>query len=389
MGGQYIYYIESNAICFIIFAILFVHDLISGDRQEKQLKYDNALVGFMLYFLSDSVWAMVMDGIIPITRVSVMLSTSANFILMAVMTFLWLRYVLAVEEVKFREKPLSRILMILPFVISMIACAIIYAVNPMLLIDSKFLATDLFSILMTIVPIIYIITVLVFAIRRAVKEENPQDRKRHYYIGFFPLVVVLGGILQLVFPNAPILCFGCTILMIIYYIHSMDAQISTDALTQLNNRGQLMRYTSQPSKLFIEGRKTYVVMMDVNDFKGINDNFGHASGDTALVTIADAIKNVIQDQEMPIFACRFGGDEFILIVNPYREDEVIMLIEEIRTRIDYECTARETPFRISIGAGYDELLQDNDTVQKCMQRADEKLYKDKEAMKKAILEERR
>lgn len=386
MVGQYVYYIESNIICLIIFAILFVHDLIGADRQEKQIKYDHALMGFMLYFVSDSIWALVQDGVIQNSRAVAIITNSANFILMASVTFLWMRYVMAVENVKNREKPLSKLLISLPFIISMVTCAVIFFIDPSLLINNKLEVTLLFNILMTVVPIIYIVAVLGFAINRAVKEDNPTERKRHYYVGFFPLVVVLGGILQLVFPFAPVFCFSCTILMIIYYIHSMDAQISIDPLTQLNNRGQFMRYTSQPSKLFIENRRTYIVMMDVNDFKGINDNYGHSSGDKALLIIADAMRYEIPKHDMPVFACRYGGDEFILIVNPSKETEVEKLITDIRSRIIVECEYQDVPFRISIGAGYDELIDGSkDSVQKCMQRADKKLYQDKESIKKANL----
>ena len=384
MVGQYVYYIESNMICLIIFAILFVHDLIGADRQEKQIKYDHALMGFMLYFVSDSIWALVQDGVIQNSRAVAIITNSANFILMASVTFLWMRYVMAVENVKNREKPLSKFLISLPFIISMVTCAVIFSIDSSLLINNKLEVTLLLNILMTVVPIIYIIAVLGFAINRAVKEDNPTERRRHYYVGFFPLVVVLGGILQLVFPFAPVFCFSCTILMIIYFIHSMDAQISIDPLTQLNNRGQFMRYTSQPSKLFIENRRTYIVMMDVNDFKGINDNHGHSSGDKALLIIADAMRYEIQKHDMPVFACRYGGDEFILIVNPSKESEVEKLINDIRSRIIVECEYQDVPYRISIGAGYDELIDGSkDSVQKCMQRADKKLYMDKESIKKA------
>ena len=120
MGGQYVYYIESNIICLIIFAILFFHDIIRADRQEKQIKYDHALLGFMMYFISDSIWALAQDGIIQNSRAVSIITNSANFILMASVTFLWMRYVMAVENIKNRERPIGKILVSLPFIISML-----------------------------------------------------------------------------------------------------------------------------------------------------------------------------------------------------------------------------------------------------------------------------
>jgi diguanylate cyclase (GGDEF)-like protein len=82
----------------------------------------------------------------------------------------------------------------------------------------------------------------------------------------------------------------CIILMLTFYIQSMEALISMDPPTKLNNRGQLFRYVSQETSLRMENRPTFVVMLDVNDFKAINDTYGHAEGDRALVIIANSLR---------------------------------------------------------------------------------------------------
>ena len=65
MNDFLLFYAESNIVCFIIFGIMFVHDLKRIDSQEKQLKFDRTLLAFMLYFVSDIFWAAVMSGAIP------------------------------------------------------------------------------------------------------------------------------------------------------------------------------------------------------------------------------------------------------------------------------------------------------------------------------------
>ena len=99
----------------------------------------------------------------------------------------------------------------------------------------------------------------------------------------------------------------------------MESQISTDPLTKLNNRGQLHRYVSQEGNLRMEDRDTYIVMIDINDFKKINDTYGHWEGDSALVLLSGSITKVIRKRSMPIFLARYGGDEFILIAHPSDE----------------------------------------------------------------------
>ena len=83
MSDYFIYYLESNLVCLIIFSILLIRDIFSGDRQEKQIKFDHALVAFMSYFISDVVWSAIIAGVIPKTLTSVVLSNLVNYFLMA------------------------------------------------------------------------------------------------------------------------------------------------------------------------------------------------------------------------------------------------------------------------------------------------------------------
>ena len=382
MTEFFIYYTEANIICTVIFVILLGHDLFSVDRQEKQLKYDNALVAFMLYFLSDILTAAVISGYLPKTAFSVAFSRILNYFLMAALTHAWLNYMMAVEQLPHRNRPINRLAVVSPFLVSTIALAVIYLFRPELLFSDALEPTPLFSVFLIAVPIIYILAVVFYTVRLTIHEENAVEKRRHLYIGLFPLLVVIGGLAQLVLlPNTPIFCFACTILMLIFYIQSMDRQISADPLTKLNNRGQLLRYVSQKANFHMEGRRTFVVMMDVNDFKKINDTYGHAEGDRALMLLADALRSVVRSRSMPVFLGRYGGDEFILIAHPADETEIETLVGEIRAQIQAKCAEAETPYLLSVGIGYDELLQGSDSFQKCQQRADHKLYLDKEYVK--------
>ena len=121
--------------------------------------------------------------------------------------------------------------------------------------------------------------------------------------------------------------------MIIFYIQSIESQVSLDPLTGLNNRGQLQRYVQQSSTLFREGLKTFVAMIDVNDFKRINDGYGHAEGDRALVIIADSLRQAAGEVGFPVFISRYGGDEFVIIMHCREADAPDRLKDSIRAGI--------------------------------------------------------
>lgn len=382
MRDCFIYYLESNVVCFIVFGILLIHDVLGVDRQEKQIKYDHALIAFMSYFVSDVLWAAIVSGVLPKSAVAVIAVNFSNFVLMAAITYTWLEYVMAVEQVPHRDRKINKFAVVFPFLVSAVALILTFVISPRTLMDENYNMTLTFSIFMIAVPIINIVAVLIYALRKARVEENPIERKNHLQVGFFPLLVIGGGLLQITFlPNAPIFCFCCAILMLVFYIQSMERQISMDPLTKLSNRAQLMRYASSSPFLHKDERKAFVVMIDVNDFKMINDTFGHSEGDRALVIIADSLKKSVNLVGIPTFLGRYGGDEFIIIVHTASAKEVNALIKDVREQIAFECSERKTPYVLSIGVGYDQLNGEHDSVQKCMQRADENLYIDKKNCK--------
>ena len=379
MSDYLIYYAESNIVCVVIFGIMLVHDIFKIDRQEKQIKFDRALVAFMLYFISDTLWAAVIDGSIPKTAVSVIAVNLSNYLLMAISTCAWLHYVMAVEQVPNRNKNLNRFAILFPFIVSTVVLIALSVFVPSALIDYETLEVKpVYNVFLSIVPIIYIIAVIFYSVRKARSEKNAIERKKHIYIGLFPLIVVIGGLIQIVFlPNTPIFCFCCTILMLIFYIKAMEMFISLDPLTGLNNRGQLHRFMSQESTAKSEGKRTFIMMIDVNDFKRVNDTFGHAEGDYVLTMIADSLKATQKALIASAFIGRYGGDEFVLIASVTDEKEVKAIASAIREEIDRRCKAHNESYVVTVGIGYDELLGDDDTFQKCMQRADHKLYLDK------------
>ena len=80
----------------------------------------------------------------------------------------------------------------------------------------------------------------------------------------------------LLLPETPIFCYCCAILMLIFYIQSLESRISIDPPDRPQQPRTAPEYIAQENALFREGKRTYVMMIDANDFKSINDTYGHA-----------------------------------------------------------------------------------------------------------------
>ncbi|MBP5311556.1 MAG: GGDEF domain-containing protein [Clostridia bacterium] len=376
------YYLMANIACVIIFGIILFYGLLNENRRERQIKYDYALVAFMGYFIFDTFWAMVIDGVVQKTLFTVILANVANYLCMASITHFWLEYTLAVLHHPNRNKRVFKLAHAAPFIVSTVALVQLLIFARETIIDGELMPTALYFVFLIAVPCINIGSAVIYAFGRAFKAVDPIHKKRYFAVGVFPILVVTAGLLQTVLvPDMPMFCLACAITMVTFNIQMMQTEISTDSLTGLNNRGELQHFVSQFEDSHSEGNDFFVVMMDVNDFKLINDNFGHAEGDRALITISKALKDATRDSKNTLFLGRYGGDEFIMIIKADGEETVDALIAEIRENIASECEEGKTPYMISVSAGYDRYSGQKDSFRDCVQQADKKLYLNKEEIK--------
>ena len=122
------------------------------------------------------------------------------------------------------------------------------------------------------------------------------------------------------------------------------------------------------------------MMMDLDHFKQINDTYGHAEGDRALILAAEVLKRTCERIRTPIFLGRYGGDEFTIILqNPEEKNYPEPLADLIRENLAKKKEENQLPYALEASIGYEELRDENDTLQECIMRADEKLYADKQS----------
>lgn len=150
-----------------------------------------------------------------------------------------------------------------------------------------------------------------------------------------------------------------------------------DALTGLRNRRcmeTLMRsaVTAAPEN----NTELAVAMLDINDFKGVNDRFGHLAGDRVLRAVAQRIAEL---EDETVHVCRWGGDEFLLLsagssAYAILKDRTDALVRSLGVW-SVSCDGADVPVSITVGcAEYDG----GPTLEDAVRRADEKLYEGKD-----------
>ncbi len=380
MNTYFISYTQANLACAVIFTIMLAHDLLGVDRQEKQIKFDNALAAFIAYFISDIIWCAVITGHLHKTIYSVALVNILNYIFMVLITYNWLNYVLAALQTPGRNRRSFKIATALPLVISFLLFMIVYFTRPQLIVDQSLDTTRFYDAFQVTLPDVYILATLFYSFKEAREARDIVERRRCIALGLLPVLILLAGLVQiLILPDSAVFCLCSAILMVTFYIDSMDSQISQDPLTKLNNRGQLRRYARQENNLYRDDSDSYIFMLDINGFKKINDTYGHAEGDRALALTANALRSAVSEMESRIFLCRYGGDEFTLIMHTDGSETPEDLADKVRETLRDSCRKEDLPYELEMSMGWDKLEREGDTAQKCIARADRKLYETKAA----------
>lgn len=149
-----------------------------------------------------------------------------------------------------------------------------------------------------------------------------------------------------------------------------------DSLTSLYNARKFMMTLRELQK---DSKPYTLIYLDLNDFKKINDNLGHETGDQVLTITARKISNCIREDDK---AFRIGGDEFTVILQGARDkNSVDEVIRRIKESISRETVLRNARLFIVASAGFARSPEDGNDYEEIIKIADNKMYADKRASK--------
>lgn len=157
-----------------------------------------------------------------------------------------------------------------------------------------------------------------------------------------------------------------------------------DILTSLPNRTRLQQeFLFAKASAKRNNSKVGLLFIDLNDFKPINDTYGHTYGDEVLQVIADRMKNCIREMDI---VSRIGGDEFIVLVtNIETLDACRILLEKLKDTIAKPININGTPLQVSASIGMAKYPEQGDNLDDLIQVSDISMYADKEKMKQVSL----
>jgi diguanylate cyclase (GGDEF)-like protein len=167
-------------------------------------------------------------------------------------------------------------------------------------------------------------------------------------------------------------------------VKTLEEKSNLDSLTKVFNRRALSSYLKNVCSNENLPYEFHLLMLDIDDFKNINDKYGHVAGDKVLIFIANILKKTLRDGDK-VF--RYGGEEFIIILNRIDDEHC----KKITTRLldlirGNKLIYKGEGLRVTMSMGTTKYAQ-GDTHDSIIARADKALYKAKESGKNQIYAE--
>ncbi|MCR5100425.1 MAG: GGDEF domain-containing protein [Butyrivibrio sp.] len=351
------YYAEANIVC-ILMLLVILHQLNKDiDRQLSQIIFINEIIAAIFYFASDVLWAYVRFSNIEISATLEYITYAIPFIMISLCSFIWYIYVQAVAKNEIARNPKQLIITAIPLIIVSLLVITSSQTNLVFSIDSvgKFHYEKLYYILM-IVPFIYLLGSSIVAYKRLCKKGKYNNYQLNKALTYFPITPIIGGSLQMVLLDTPIICYVITGSLIFVYVRTLQGLITIDPLTQINNRSHMMKYLSRKMRTHEVGLQLFVILIDIDNCKLINEQFGRSEGDKAIVRVADSIKEACSNQRSRFFVARYGGDEFVVIAEVEYKAEANWLADKIKSNVRLGNEKHNSQYTISVTtglAGYD------------------------------------
>jgi diguanylate cyclase (GGDEF)-like protein len=159
---------------------------------------------------------------------------------------------------------------------------------------------------------------------------------------------------------------------------------TTDGMTKLFNRRHFIESAQVQEKQLKRKKSSYIVLMiDIDHFKNINDSYGHAMGDVAIIYIADILKENLREYDI---VGRIGGEEFAMMLPDCKLDVAINIAERLRKRIaDSKITFQNNAINLTVSIGLTSLNSKDKDFNQVLQRADEALYQAKESGRNKVV----
>lgn len=354
-----------------IISILLIGTLYLANRQKAEYDRDMRLLQQMMVTIgianiSDSCVYYLAGSSNIVIKVLVFLSGSGLFLGNVMIGYLWAKFIMVHMNIPFSDirRNIYRTIGFISIVLLVINIfyPLVFSVS-----DGRY-QRGFAYIIFLIFAAFYILDSLYLYVKRVKKNGS----LKLFPVHIFLIPVILGVVIQAFFVEIAITWTSIAISVAGIMTALKNEIIFTDCLTGLYNRVYLEflhKRACNKKDCWVSG-----IMIDLNGFKQINDNYGHAEGDLALCIVADLLRKSFSEYGV---VTRYAGDEFVIMLNTTDDQLIQKIIKSAKKNFVTENEKNDKPYQLSASMGYAITNLSNETIDDFMNRIDEQMYQDK------------
>lgn len=354
-----------------IISILLIGTLYLANRQKAEYDRDMRLLQQMMVTIgianiSDSCVYYLAGSSNIVIKVLVFLSGSGLFLGNVMIGYLWAKFIMVHMNIPFSDirRNIYRTIGLISIVLLVINIfyPLVFSVS-----DGRY-QRGFAYIIFLIFAAFYILDSLYLYVKRVKKNGS----LKLFPVHIFLIPVILGVVIQAFFVEIAITWTSIAISVAGIMTALKNEIIFTDCLTGLYNRVYLEflhKRACNKKDCWVSG-----IMIDLNGFKQINDNYGHAEGDLALCIVADLLRKSFSEYGV---VTRYAGDEFVIMLNTTDDQLIQKIIKSAKKNFVTENEKNDKPYQLSASMGYAITNLSNETIDDFMNRIDEQMYQDK------------
>jgi diguanylate cyclase (GGDEF)-like protein len=195
----------------------------------------------------------------------------------------------------------------------------------------------------------YCYLLVVYAFIFVLRNRKLLEKRYFYSLLLFFVPMSIGTTIQVIHYGVSYNWSGLMLSLLIVYFNIQNHGLNTDYLTGIYNRRQLDRYIIAKIQNRMGDASFSAILIDLNDFKKINDRLGHDIGDEAL---KDAVRIISGSLRHDDFVARYGGDEFMVIMDIDRHEQLEHTVKRIASNVERFNREEGRPYLIDFAMGY-------------------------------------
>lgn len=239
-----------------------------------------------------------------------------------------------------------------------------------------------FSFVLYYFIVLYAIVGFLACLYSFLRSARTLQAKEILFLGIFTAVIGTSQYYS-AYTNNNLYACVYLIALVAYYITLHENKVFIDPLTGLNNRNRFRRYLSYIMSSQSLRINMYLTYIDIDNFKSINDNHGHLTGDLALRTVAEAMREISENSKN--FLARIGGDEFVIVSSHPTQTDLKAMIVRMKKCLNEKARANFTDFTVGFSVGSTHLNMPYSSIADVIKSADRNMYRQKQMKKQGLI----